>query len=112
MATNSVNKLIKEYFADMAGVSTSGLSLNDAMRKGLEAAGYSGALTVMLKDWAIDRAGDGTSINAALRLALVDMGGSGSSINTLIGEVFDNTVTWANQSAKWEDETRVWDYIN
>ncbi len=110
MASN--NTLIKEYFADMAGESPAGLTVNTAMRKGLESAGYSGQLTRMLKAWAIDQAGDGASISTALRLALIDMGGTGHSIDTLIGQVFDNTVTWANQLAKWEDEDRVWNYID
>ena len=109
MASN--NTLIKEYFADMAGESPAGLTVNTAMRKGLESAGYSGQLTRMLKAWAMDKAGDGASISTALRLALIEMGGTGSSIDTLMGQVFDNAGTWENQLTKWEDEDRVWDYI-
>ena len=109
---SSNNTLIKEYFADMAGVSPQTLTFNTCIRKGLEAAGYTGSLNKMLRDWAIDTAGAGTSINTAFRLALIDLGGEGYSINTLIGSALDNTETWATQAAKWEDEDRLWNYIN
>ena len=42
-----INSILKEYFLDVAGTTTS-MSMNDAMRAGLTALGYSGSLTTML----------------------------------------------------------------
>lgn len=109
---NSFNGIIREYFADIADIDPASKSLNDCMRAGLEALGYSGSLNNMLKQWAKATAGAGVSINTAFRLALIDLGGTASSINTLVTEVMqDDSLTWGGMTAKWEDESRVWESI-
>lgn len=105
----SFNGLIREYFADIAGVT--GKSLNTSIRLGLEALGYSGALTKMLRQWADDNSAQGTSINSALRNLMAEMDGEvGVSIGSMMEEYA--SVNWNVNLTPWEDEDRKWDYIN
>ena len=107
---NSWNSLVREYFADIAGITSK--SLNDSLRAGLEALGYSGALNSMLKSWAINQGGAGTSVNSALKAALADMvGESGVSIGTMTEE-YMGKINWDAILTKWEDEDRQWNYID
>ncbi len=107
----SFNGLIREYFSDVAGIASESKSLNDSIRVGLEALGYSGALGSMLKTWAKDQAGDGTSVNSALRLALADMvGESGVSTGAMMDEY--NLINFNSILTKWNDEDRKWSYID
>ncbi len=107
----SWNGLIREYFSDVAGISSKSKSLNDSIRSGLEKLGYSGALGSMLRQWANDQAGAGTSVNTALRLALKDMvGETGISIGSMISEY--TLINWDEILTKFEDEDRQWNYIN
>ena len=109
---NHINQVIKEWFADAADIDVNSGSWNDVVRAGLEALGYSGQITRMLKEWAIDHAGVGTSINTALRKAAIDMGGTGSHIQPLLRTALqDDSLTWGNWAVKWEDEDRVWESI-
>jgi len=107
----SWNGLIREYFSDVAGITSNSKSLNDSMRSGLETLGYSGALGSMLRQWANDQAGAGTSVNTALRLALADMvGETGTSIGGMMSEY--NLINWNAILTKFEDEDRQWSYID
>ena len=107
----SFNGLIREYFSDVAGITSQSKSLNDSMRAGLEALGYSGSLGYMLRQWANNQAGSGTSVNTALRLALADMvGETGTSIGSMMGEY--NGINWNLILTKYEDEDRQWNFID
>ena len=107
----SFNGLIREYFSDVAGITSGSKSLNDSIRSGLESLGYSGAIGSMLRQWAINQAGSGTSINSALRLALADMvGETGTSIGSMMGEY--NLINWNIILTKFEDEDRQWNFID
>jgi hypothetical protein len=108
----SFNSLLREYFSDVAGISSGSKSLNDSIRLGLEALGYSGSINNMLKQWSIEQGGSGTSINSALKNAYLDMQGEqGKSINTLSGEYFSN-INWNTILIKFEDEDRKWSLID
>ena len=61
----NINELWKEYWLDVAGTSTA-KSVNDAMRAGLEALGFSGTLSKMLKAWAVDQGGTSATITQAM----------------------------------------------
>jgi len=107
---NSFNGFIREYFADVAGVT--GKSLNDSIRLGLEELGYSGSLNKMLREWADANSATGTSINSALRGLMREMvGETGVSIPSMADEYFGQT-TWNTILTVWEDESRKWDYID
>ena len=107
----SWNGLIREYFSDVAGIPSKSKSLNDSIRLGLNALGYSGALGSMLRQWANEQGGAGTSVNTALRMALKDMiGETGESIGSMMGEY--NLVNWNEILTKFEDEDRQWNFIN
>ncbi len=45
----SFNTIMREYFSDIAGITSGSKSLNDSIRVGLEALGFSGSLGKMLK---------------------------------------------------------------
>ena len=108
----SFNGLLREYFSDVAGITSGSKSLNDSVRLGLEALGYSGSINNMLKQWAIEQGGAGTSINSGLKAAYLDMQGEqGRSINTLSGEYFGN-INWNTILTKFEDEDRMWNFID
>ena len=59
MALNN-NTILKEFFADLAGTDATGKSFNTCLRLGLEAAGYSGSISTMLRAWANATAGTST----------------------------------------------------
>ena len=44
----SFNGLLREYFSDVAGITSGSKSLNDSIRVGLQALGYSGSINNML----------------------------------------------------------------
>ena len=97
----SFNGLIREYFSDVAGITSGSKSLNDSIRSGLESLGYSGALSSMLRQWANNQAGSGTSLNSAFRMALSDMvGETGTSIGSMMGEY--NGINWNLILTKYE----------
>ena len=103
--------LIREYFSDVAGITSQSKSLNDSMRAGLEALGYSGSLGSMLRQWANNQAGSGTSVNTALRSALADMvGETGTSIGSMMDEY--SGINWNLILTKFEDEDRKWNFID
>lgn len=109
--TKSFNGLIKEYFMDIAGV-TSARSVNDAIRAGLEALGHSGSLNNMLRAWANDQAGTSASINDALKSAFADMVGETSSgLQSMAQEYFQPT-TFAGILVKFSDEDRKFNFID
>jgi hypothetical protein len=109
--TRSFNGLIKEYFMDVAGV-TSAHSVNDAMRAGLEALGHSGSLNNMLRAWANDQAGTSVSINTALHGAFADMvGESSKGLQSMAQEYFQPT-TFNAILIKFEDEDRKFSFID
>ena len=117
MANQSLNTLLKQFFADIRGVDPQSASFNDIVRLGLEDIGFTGSLNKMLKDWAKDVADEGASLNTAFRLALIDMGGTSKSINSLIGEVMDTGavgtgLTWDIWGVKWDEEPRHWDALD
>jgi len=107
---NSFNGFIREYFADVAGVT--GKSLNDSIRLGLESLGYSGSLNKMLRSWADDNSASGTSINSALKGLMSEMvGETGVSIPSMADEYFGKT-TWNTILTVFEDEDRKWNFID
>lgn len=107
-----INSLLKEYWLDVAG-STTAKSVNDAMRAGLIALGFSGSLTTMLKAWANDQAGtSNASISVALKNAMADMVGETvydvtAGLKEYMGRINFNTIL-----TKWNDEDRQWSYID
>ena len=107
----SFNELIKEYFLDIAGLTTAH-SVNDAMRAGLESLGHSGSLNKMLCAWANDQAGTTVSINTALRSAFADMvGESSTGLESMAVEYFQ-PINFDSILVKWEDEDRKWNFID
>tara|TARA_R110000787_G_scaffold187331_1_gene299204 strand:- start:8 stop:355 length:348 start_codon:yes stop_codon:yes gene_type:complete len=108
----SINGVLREYFSDIAGIDSGSVSLNDSIRLGLETLGHSGSINNMLKEWAIEQGGAGTSINSSLKAAYLDMQGeTGRSINRLSGEYFGN-INWNTILTKFEDEDRKWSFID
>lgn len=106
-----INEIIKEYFCDIAGISTN-TNFNDAIRAGLEKLGYSGGLNNMLRSWANSQAGTtNASVTDAYRLAMADMIGESS---TFVGDLAKEYagVTWDTILTPWEDEHRLWNYID
>ena len=108
----SFNGLLREYFSDVAGITSGSKSLNDSIRLGLQALGYSGSINNMLKQWSIEQGGAGTSINTALRTAFADMQGeTGVSIGCMADEYLGN-INWNSILTKFEDEDRKWNFID
>jgi len=108
---NNFNGFLREYFSDVAGISSGSKSLNDSMRAGLETLGYSGSLNKMLREWADAYSATGTSINSALRSLFAEMQGeSGTSIGSMMTEYA--ATTWNTILTPWEDEVRLWNYID
>ena len=108
----SFNGLLREYFSDVAGITSGSKSLNDSIRLGLQALGYSGSINNMLKKWANSQGGAGTSINTALRKAFADMQGeTGVSIGGMADEYLGN-INWNSILTKFEDEDRKWNFID
>jgi len=107
-----INSLLKEYWLDVAG-STTAKSLNDAMRAGLIALGYSGGLTTMLKSWANDLAGtSNASISVALKNAALNMSGETVSDVTEGIKKIMKDINYESILVKWEEEKRQWNYID
>jgi len=108
----SFNGLLREYFSDVAGITSGSKSLNDSIRLGLQALGYSGSINNMLTQWANSQGGAGTSINTALRTAFADMQGeTGVSIGGMADEYLGN-INWNSILTKFEDEDRKWNFID
>ena len=108
----SFNGLLREYFSDVAGITSGSKSLNDSIRLGLQALGYSGSINNMLKQWANSQGGAGTSINTVLRKAFADMQGeTGASIGGMADEYLGN-INWNSILTKFEDEDRKWNFID
>lgn len=108
----SFNGFLREYFSDVAGITSKSKSLNDSVRAGLEKLGYSGSLNKMLRQWADDYSATGTSINSALRSLMAEMvGETGVSIPSMAEEYFGKT-TWDTMLTVWEDEVRLWENID
>ena len=96
-----INSLLKEYWLDVAG-STTAKSLNDAMRAGLTALGFSGSIGKMLK----------ASISVALKNAMADMVGETVSDVTAGLKEYMGQINWNALLVKFEDEDRQWSYID
>ena len=80
----SFNTIMREYFSDVAGITSGSKSLNDSIRVGLEALGFSGSLGKMLKESANVEGGAGTSVNSAVRGAYAHMvGETGVSVGSM-----------------------------
>ena len=107
----SINDSFKEYWLDVAGT-TDAKNFNDAMRAGLEAAGYSGGLGKMLKSWAVDQGGTAATINGALKLAFSDMVGETSSSITSRMSDYAGGSKWNDVLIKFEDEDRKYSFID
>ena len=108
----SFNTIMREYFSDVAGITSGSKSLNDSIRVGLEALGFSGSLGKMLKEWANSQGGAGTSVNSALRTAFADMvGETGVSVGSM-GEEYMGKIKWDEILTKFEDEDRNWNFID
>lgn len=110
----SNNRILKEYFADLAGIDADGRSWNGCLRAGLEASGYSGSLNSMLRAWANATAGtSNASVNSALKLAFASAEGSTqSSLAGLVGDFAGENANWETASQAWEDEARKWNFID
>ncbi len=110
----SNNRILKEYFADLAGVDANALSFNGCVRAGLEEAGYSGSISSMLRAWANATAGtSNASVNSALKLAFASAAGSTqSSLSGLVGDFAGESANWESSLQAWEDEARKWNLIN
>ena len=107
-----INSLLKEYWLDVAG-STTAKSLNDAMRAGLTALGFSGSISKMLKAWANDQAGtSNASISVALKNAMADMVGETVYDVTAGLKEYMGQINWNALLIKFEDEDRQWSYID
>ena len=107
-----INSLLKEYWLDVAG-STTSKSLNDAMRAGLQELGFSGSLTTMLKSWANDQAGStNASISVALKNAIADMQGETVSDITEGLKEYIREINFNSLLVKFEDEDRKWSFID
>ncbi len=107
----NINELWKEYWLDVAGTSTA-KSVNDAMRAGLEALGFSGSLNKMLKAWAVDQGGTSASITQAMKLTFADMVGETSEGLTAMMPEYLIHKDWDAILTKFEDEDRMWDFID
>ena len=113
MALNN-NTILKEYFADLAGVSSNDRSFNTCLRLGLEAAGYSGSLNSMLRAWGNATAGTSNlSVNQALKLAFATaVGSTQSSLAGLIGDFAGESPNWEASFQSWNLEQRKWNLID
>ena len=108
---SNINELWKEYWLDVAGTSTA-KSVNDAMRAGLEELGYSGSLNKMLKAWAVEQGGTSATINQAIKLTFADMVGETTESTTAMMPEYLKHISFSTILTKWEDEDRMWDYID
>ena len=110
----SNNRILKEYFADLAGVDSTGKTFNTCLRLGLESAGYSGSLNKMLRAWANATAGTSNlSVNSALKLAFATaVGSTQASLSGLVGDFTGESPQWENQLQSWNQETRKWNLID
>ena len=101
MALNN-NTILKEYFADLAGVSSSGKSFN------------TGSLNSMLRAWANATAGTSNlSVNSALKLAFATaVGSTQSSLAGLIGDFAGESPNWEASFQSWNLEQRKWNLID
>ena len=107
-----INSILKEYFMDVAGTTTA-TSMNDAMRSGLEALGYSGALTTMLKSWANDLAGTSNiSISVALKNAGANLVGETVSDVTETLKEIGSQINFDAILVQWQEEKRKWSYVD
>ena len=103
---------MKEYFSDVAGITSGSKSLNDSIRSGLVALGYSGSLGKMLKEWANSQGGAGTSVNSALRAAFADMVGETVVSVGSMSDEYMGKIKWESILTKFEDEDRKWNFID
>lgn len=107
-----INSILKEYFLDVAGTTTS-MSMNDAMRAGLTALGYSGSLTTMLKSWANDLSGTtNVSISVALKTAGASLVGETVSDVTETIKELTKEIEWDSILVKFEEEKRQFGFID
>ena len=107
----NINDLWKEYWLDVAGTTTN-KSLNDAMRAGVEALGFSGGLSKMLKAWAIDQSGETASITQAMKGAMADMVGETTEGLTAMMPEYMIHNSFSTILTKFEDEDRMWNFID
>ena len=107
----SNNTILKEFFADLAGTDATGKSWNACVRAGLEAKGYTGSISSMLRAWANATAGTSNlSVNSALKLAFASATGSTqSSFAGLVGDFAGENANWETQAQAWESEQRAWE---
>jgi hypothetical protein len=110
----SNNTILKEYFADLAGIDASTKSFNGCLRAGLEAAGYTGSLSTALRAWANATAGTtNASVNSALKLAFASaIGSTQSSLSGLVGDFAGDTANWEASLQAWNSESRKWNLID
>jgi len=113
MALNN-NTILKEFFADMAGIDATGKSWNHCVRAGLEELGYSGSISSMLRAWANATAGTSNlSVNSALKLAFATaVGSTQASLSGLVGDFTGESAQWEDQLQSWNQETRKWNLID
>ena len=106
----SNNRILKEYFADLAGVDSTGKTFNTCLRLGLESAGYTGSLNKMLRAWANATAGTSNlSLTVALKLAFATAQGSTqSSLAGLIGDFAGDSSNWVDQLQSFSQEGRTY----
>ena len=104
------NTILKEFFADIAGIDATGKSWNHCIRAGLEAKGYSGSISSMLRAWANATASTSNlSVNSALKLAFATaVGSSQSSLAGLTGDFVGESPNWEDQAQAWSSEQRAW----
>tara|TARA_R100000664_G_C2638412_1_gene64606 strand:+ start:27 stop:374 length:348 start_codon:yes stop_codon:yes gene_type:complete len=108
------NTILKEYFADLAGIDATGKSWNACLRAGLEAKGYSGSISSMLRAWANATASTSNlSVNSALKLAFASAtGATQASLAGLTGDFVGETPNWEDQLQAWNAEERKWNQID
>ena len=109
MALNN-NTILKEFFADLAGTDATGKSFNTCLRLGLEAAGYSGSISTMLRARANATAGTSNlSVNSALKLAFATaVGSTQSSLAGLVGDFAGESPNWSDQLQSFAQEGRTY----
>ena len=110
----SNNRILKEYFADLAGIDANTTSFNGCLRAGLEAAGYTGSISTALRAWANATAGTtNASVNSALKLAFASaIGSTQSSLSGLVGDFAGDTANWEASLQAWNSESRKWNLID
>ena len=66
----------------------------------------------MLKAWAVDQGGTSATINQAIKLTFADMVGETSEgVSAMMPEYFIHN-SWGAILTKFEDEDRMWNFID